>query len=352
MGLVTQTETITVRTRPAYDIWIGRGLLSQSDWYVKAASGRAFIAADAQAYALHGQMLCSAFDGAGIAYEVYPISGGEQAKCADMLIRLVRALAAGHYTRSDTLVAFGGGVVGDLAGFAAATYMRGMRYMQIPTTLLAQVDSSVGGKTAIDLPEGKNLMGAFYQPRAVLIDPDVLDTLDDANFACGMAEMIKYALIADAALLKRIQASPSRQRIHDDLPYLIGRSVSIKRDFVEQDEQDRGARMALNFGHTLGHALEKTKGYGTLLHGHAVGLGMAHMLRMTGTPGTGEVLSCMEQFGIPTHPVDITALLAAIRTDKKSSSRGISLVLVPEIGRYELKTVSFDDLADVLGGGL
>ncbi|MDD4797423.1 MAG: 3-dehydroquinate synthase [Eubacteriales bacterium] len=350
MGRIVAGETVSVRTRPAYDIHIAPGLLGESLWYQAAVTGRAFIAADAHAFDLHGRTLCAGLAAAGIAYEVYRIAGGEAAKCADMLFALVRALAASRYTRTDTLIAFGGGVTGDLAGFAAATYMRGMPYVQIPTTLLAQVDSSVGGKTAIDLPEGKNLMGAFYQPRAVLIDPNVLDTLDDANFACGMAEMIKYALIADAALLARIQAAASRQLIRGDLPGLIARSVCIKRDFVEQDERDQGQRMALNFGHTLAHALEKTQGFGTLPHGYAVGLGMAHMLRLAGTPGADAALACMERFGIPTYAVDVAPLLNSIRADKKSTSRGITLVLVPEIGRYELKTVSFDELSDVLGG--
>ena len=266
---------------------------------------------------------------------VFP--NGEQSKCAETYLNLLRFMAENQVTRSDLCVALGGGVVGDLTGFAAATFLRGIAFVQIPTTLLAAVDSSVGGKTAIDIPEGKNLVGAFYQPRMVLCDVKTLDSLEEQVFWDGCAEVIKYGLIADAELYEWLKAP-----IRPQISRVIERCVSIKRDIVNQDEFDLGLRGLLNFGHTIGHAVEAASEF-TVSHGQAVGIGMVAITRamerlgLCSAVSAKEVEDMVQAYHLPTE-TDIPAgvLYRGMTRDKKRSGDRISLVVLDEIGKSRL----------------
>ena len=250
-------------------------------------------------------------------------------------------------TRTDGVVALGGGVVGDLAGFAAATALRGVAFVQIPTTLLAQVDSSVGGKVAIDLAAGKNLAGAFYQPKLVLMDPDVLDTLPDTVFADGMAEVIKYGFIADEAFLQKLECSPSRAAVMEDMESVLYTCCDSKRQVVEEDELDTGARMILNFGHTLGHAYELAGNYETWTHGQAVAAGMVRAaevgveLGITPPELPGRIADLVGALSLPKHIACSDAdYEAAVGLDKKGAGESITLILPDRPGHvipYKIK---------------
>uniref|UniRef100_UPI0026197A5A 3-dehydroquinate synthase n=1 Tax=uncultured Flavonifractor sp. TaxID=1193534 RepID=UPI0026197A5A len=243
-------------------------------------------------------------------------------------------------TRTDAVVALGGGVVGDLAGFAAATILRGVDFVQLPTTLLSQVDSSVGGKVAIDLDHGKNLAGAFWQPRLVLMDPDTLDTLPDATFADGMAEVIKYGCIFDRAFFDFLAQRPDRAKLMEEIEHILYTCCDLKRKVVEEDERDTGNRMLLNFGHTLGHAYELAGHYETWTHGQAVAAGMVRAAglgeRLGVTPaGTAETIArTLAPLGLPVEiPCTLADYTAAIGLDKKGAGAEIAVILLEELGR-------------------
>ena len=248
---------ITVKTARPYPVMVGSGLLKCSGALSRGVSSgqRALIVTDSNVAHLYSKDTAASFLEAGYETEIFIFPAGEQSKRLDTITEIYKRLAAGGFTRGDLLVALGGGVTGDMTGFAAATWLRGVDFVQIPTTLLAQVDSSVGGKTGVDIPEGKNLVGAFWQPVLVLADTNALDTLTKAVFTDGMAEVIKTAAIRDASLFDAIDrdgamSAGSREAI-------IARCIDIKRGVVERDEKESGERKLLNFGHTLGHALEK-----------------------------------------------------------------------------------------------
>ncbi|MGN0967920.1 MAG: 3-dehydroquinate synthase, partial [Oscillospiraceae bacterium] len=242
-------------------------------------------------------------------------------------------------TRTDAVVALGGGVIGDLAGFAAATALRGVDFVQIPTTLLAQVDSSVGGKVAIDLQAGKNLAGAFWQPKLVLMDPNVLNTLDDATFSDGMAEVIKYGCIRDADFFSFLEQHPSRRETMESIEHVLYTCCNIKREVVMEDERDTGVRMLLNFGHTLGHAYELAGHYETWTHGQAVAAGMVkaaelgHTLGITPEGISQRIAVLLGCFGLPIA-IDCThdQYSAAVGLDKKGAGNDISLILLESMG--------------------
>ena len=244
-------------------------------------------------------------------------------------------------TRTDVVIALGGGVVGDLAGFAAATILRGVDFIQIPTTLLAQVDSSVGGKVAVDLDHGKNLAGAFWQPKLVLMDPDTLDTLDDKTFADGMAEVIKYGCIADAAFFDHLTAHPSRLAITSDIESVLYICCDIKRIVVEEDELDTGHRMLLNFGHTIGHAYELAGNYEKWPHGQAVAAGMCVAIQlgfglgiMENDEGIQSLMDLLEAFGLPTH-IDCSweTMVKAVGLDKKNQGEDLTMIFLRKWGK-------------------
>ncbi len=278
------------------------------------------------------------------------IPAGEEYKRLATVENIYHDLLKNGLTRKDLIIALGGGVTGDITGFAAATFLRGVNLCQIPTTLLAQVDSSVGGKTAVDLPEGKNLVGAFYQPRLVLIDPEVLETLPEETFIDGMAEVIKYGCIQNRGILDMVQMPHYRDRIDE----LIYECVKIKRDVVEVDEHDTGLRMILNFGHTIGHAVEKIGGYTTHTHGQAVAIGMVAAMKVAQHLGAINDLdeylaSLLCEVGLPTElPYDREEIFCALLSDKKKMGDTINFVVVRSLGRAEIEKLNVENLHSIL----
>jgi 3-dehydroquinate synthase len=266
---------------------------------------------------------------------------------------LLSALARANLTRSNVLVALGGGVVGDLAGFAAATYLRGIPFAQIPTTLLAMVDSSVGGKTAVDLPEGKKLIGAFYQPDIVLCDVNALQTLPEETFNDGCAEMIKHGVILSAELFELL-----KEPILPVMEDVIARNVEIKRDIVAADERETGIRQILNFGHTIGHGIEKHSGYG-VSHGKAVAIGIviasrgAYRMGLCGEDCYLEIVEAVRHYLLPTETdIPPEKLIGAAFFDKKRSGQRITLILPERIGKCTAKSFSMDELAAFIRLGM
>ena len=263
---------------------------------------------------------------------------GEKTKTLESFAMLCEKLLDEGFTRKDCIVAVGGGMVGDLAGFAAACYMRGIDFYNVPTTLLAQVDSSVGGKTAVDLGSVKNIVGAFHQPKAVLIDPDVLKSLSHRQFACGAAEIIKMAMTFDKEQFDKIQT----EGVATDVDYHIARAVAIKAAVVEQDEKEQGPRKALNFGHTIGHGIESVTG---LLHGECVALGMLPMCDLKLRPALEEML---RREGLPTEcSADAEAVIAAVMHDKKAEEGSIVTVRVKETGSFVFEKTAAEDMRNL-----
>lgn len=326
----------------SYDIQIGRGILDKAGEEIKAVCPRtetAFVVTDTNVGPLYCNRVKASIEAAGLRVALYTVPAGEKSKSPAQLAALWEAMMEAGLTRADAVVALGGGVVGDLAGFAAATVLRGVDFIQISTTLLAQVDSSVGGKVAVDLAHGKNLAGAFYQPKLVLMDPACLGTLDDTTFADGMAEVIKYGCIADGAFYQFLEQRPSRAEIMADIEHVLYTCCDIKRSVVEEDERDTGKRMILNFGHTMGHAYELAGHYARWTHGQAVAAGMVKAAEL-GTalgvtqPGTAErigvLLGC---FGLPVA-IECTGAdyAAAVGLDKKGAGADISVILLRAVG--------------------
>jgi 3-dehydroquinate synthase len=270
----------------SYDIHVGRGLLAAVGPAVKAAgAGRAVVIADAAVAPTHAAVVERALREAGVATALLTVPAGEASKSISGVGRVWDALAEMAVDRRTHLVAVGGGVVGDLAGFAAATFGRGIAVWQVPTTVVAQVDSAIGGKTGINLPAGKNLVGAFWQPRGVFADIDALATLPDREFVSGFAEVVKYGMILDEAFFAWLEEHAAAVRARDPaaLLHAVERSAALKAGVVEQDERElTGLRAVLNYGHTFAHAYETAAGYGTLLHGEAVAIGMARAARLAG----------------------------------------------------------------------
>ncbi len=314
----------------SYDITIEKGALSHVEKYI-SPKGKTLIVTD---------------DGVPFEYvrsvaekseqpTVITIPHGEESKCFENYRMLCSAMLKAGFTRNDKVVAVGGGVVGDLAGFAASTYMRGIDFYNIPTTLLSQVDSSVGGKTAIDLDGIKNIVGTFYQPKAVIIDPDTLKTLDRRQFASGMAEALKMAATSDKALFELIESGINGENIGE----VIRRALIIKADVVSKDEKEAGLRRILNFGHTLGHGIESLGG---LYHGECVALGMLCMCSEKVYP---RLFAAISSLGLKTKiHADADAVLSAVSHDKKRQDDTVCAVFVNEIGTYEIKKVTAKDL--------
>ncbi len=345
-----------------YAIRIGEGLfLDLPDLLSERLPGRKLaIICESRVSGLYGEDLVSALRNKGSDAFLVGFPEGEASKTLATLATLYEALAAKNFTRSDVVVALGGGVTGDMAGLAAATFLRGTGFIQVPTTLLAMVDSSIGGKVAVDLPAGKNLVGAFYQPQAVYTDPTLLDTLSDRQFANGMAELLKHGFLFDASLIDRISTYPGRSALRPHLSEFITESCNLKRIVVEQDERDEGPRQLLNFGHTLGHALEKVTGFTSLAHGEAISIGMSVFTRMSealgwtvaGTADTVE--SVLSVNGLPTRFPTLPAqdVLEAMSIDKKARSGQITIVTLDRIGTSRLRTLPITDLKEALHGHL
>ncbi|MCL2545096.1 MAG: 3-dehydroquinate synthase [Clostridia bacterium] len=348
-------ETYDIVIRPgALDARQGKTLAKRlGPWQGR----RAAVVADERTGPLFGARVLAALAEAGIEGRLLTVPAGEASKCHRQLLWLYDSFLDMPLTRSDLVVALGGGVVGDLAGYAAATYQRGVPLVQIPTTLLAQVDSSVGGKVAVNLPRGKNLVGAFCQPALVIIDPHALNTLDPREFGAGLGEVIKYGCIADAALFERFENFPDRRSLLSELPGIIARCCEIKAGYVGRDPFDHGARMELNFGHTLGHALESALGYGALLHGEAVCVGMAAAARWgealgVTPPGVaGRIAALLTKYELPVaapEPISAGEIARAMALDKKADGDSVRLVLLQAIGRATVRSVRRDALAELL----
>lgn len=270
------------------------------------------------------------------------VTMGEASKNSDMFLFLLRQMTLYEFTRTDCVVAVGGGVVGDLAGFAAACYMRGIDFYNIPTTLLSQVDSSIGGKTAIDFAGYKNIVGAFWQPKGVLIDPDVLRTLPERQISNGMAEAVKMALTSDPELFAIFEAGEQMEKLET----VIERSLRVKKYVVEQDEHESGLRKILNFGHTLAHAVESVYDMEQYYHGECVALGM---LPMCGDEVRKRLIPVLEKLHLPTSfSADSDALIKAMYHDKKAAGNEITVIYVPQVGQFEMKKIPLAELADLV----
>lgn len=323
----------------SYPIYIENDILSHAGSYVsKIFHGtRIMIVSDDNVFPLYGEkLLCSLSD-----YECHTLvlPHGEPTKSFQTLPKIYEAMLSAKISRSDLVIALGGGVIGDLTGFAASSFLRGVRLVQIPTSLLAQVDSSVGGKVAVDLPQGKNLVGAFYHPKMVLIDPTVLNTLPSRFITDGMGEVIKYGCIKDADLFETLKNHSSFEDLKPELPSIIYRCVDIKRLVVENDQFDTGERMLLNFGHTLAHTIEQYYHYERESHGEAVAIGMYQICKIAEekgltTPGCAEIIKeVLTTYGLPSAcGLPIRDLIAAIQLDKKNLNNHLNVVLLHTIG--------------------
>lgn len=332
----------------SYDIIIERGIISRAGEYVKSGGGKAFVITDSNVAPRYLGSVVKSLEGAGLTVRSVTLPAGEKTKSFNTLPMLYSLALEAGLTRSDVVVTLGGGVIGDLGGFMAATYMRGVKFVQIPTSLLAQVDSSVGGKVGVDLPEGKNLVGAFHQPACVLIDPDTLSTLPAHFIADGMGEVIKYGCIKDEALFNLLEdINGDKTRLFEHIDDIIYICVDIKRRVVECDERESGERKLLNFGHTYGHALEKLNNF-EMSHGAAVAVGMEYITRISEKKGQTEK-GCAERiskvckaFGLDGKPsADTDGIVSAVKNDKKGGKGGLDVVLLEKIGRaYTCRTTA------------
>ena len=339
------SELLTLKgTNGVSEIHIENGLLSRAAAVIGEtfSPSRIHIVSDSTVAPLYLQKLEQQFT-LPVTHTIIP--AGEEHKRLSTVESIYHDLLASGMTRKDLIVALGGGVVGDITGFAAATFLRGVSLCQIPTTLLAQVDSSVGGKTGVDMPEGKNLVGAFYQPRLVLIDPAVLATLPDQTFADGMAEVIKYGYISNREILDMVSAPDYKKNIER----IICECVRIKRDVVTIDEHDTGLRMILNFGHTIGHAAEKLGNYVDLTHGQAVAVGMVAAMRLSAMLGNEDLserlIGILEHIGLPTElKYGREDIYRSLLSDKKKFGATVNFILVREPGRAEITPIGAEKL--------
>ena len=349
-------EKVSVNASTRYEILIDKGILDNSGELIQAIDGfntskKAAVITDDNVDKYYGERLMKSLSDSGFSAKKYVFEHGESSKNHTTLLGIYDFLAENGFTRSDFIIALGGGVVGDTAGFAAATYMRGIDFIQIPTTVVAQSDSSVGGKTAVDIASGKNLVGAFHQPRLVICDTDTLNTLTPEFFSDGMAEVIKHGMIKSPELFEIL----STKDIKSNLVDIMKRNVTIKGQVVEHDEREKGERMLLNFGHTLAHALEKYYNFSGLTHGYAVAIGMStftHIAERKGMCKAGvsdKLDALLEKCGLPitdTAPMD--KLFEFSLKDKKHLSDGMNIVICSDIGESKVLKMSVEEYRDFL----
>ncbi len=342
-----------IRVNNSYDVMIDSGLLDKCGELIASAvsSRRAAVITDDNVDPLYSDRVLKSLDKSGIEAVKFVFHAGEAQKCHKTLISIYDFLMDNRFNRSDFLIALGGGVVGDITGFAAATYMRGIPFVQIPTTVLAQVDSSVGGKTAVNIEGGKNIVGSFYRPSIVICDTDALKTLTPEIFSDGMAEVIKYGMIKSYSLFEILE----KNKIGENMTDIIKRCVEIKAGVVDRDEFEKGERMTLNFGHTLGHAIEKYYNYNGITHGNAVATGMSVFTEIAAKRGicdnkTSERLNVLlEKYNLPTKtdaPID--KLYEFSLNDKKRLDFGINIVLCSEIGISRVIRMSVEEYKEFL----
>ena len=350
-------NTIRIQASHPYMVFVGEGIREQVGRIIKdtlPAAVRAAVISDSNVAPIYLEQVESAIEQAGLSVCSKVIPAGEASKNLSVYSEVLSFLADNRLTRSDVIVALGGGVVGDLAGFAAATFLRGIPYVQIPTSLLAMVDSSVGGKTAIDLPAGKNLAGAFCQPSAVICDPDVLETLPENYFRDGCAEVIKYGVLEDEMLFSRLMT----EGISFDRVPVISRCIEIKAHYVAEDEYDQGLRQKLNLGHTFGHAIEASSDF-AVSHGQAVAIGMCMIARASCALGfcrkscVDGIEECVREFGLPDF-CDKCAeeLMPFVSSDKKRRADSISLIVPRQIGQCDVIETDAGDIPNWLREGL
>lgn len=340
----------------SYPVLIENGLFENIGEIIrKHFTGRkVFAVTDSNIAPIYGKTLMEQFSRRNIDAGLYVIPAGESSKSHGELLKLYDAFAGAEITRKDVIIAFGGGVTGDLTGFAASTWLRGTALVQIPTSLLAMVDSSIGGKVAVDLPAGKNLVGSFYHPEIVAIDPMLLETLPDRYFSDGMAEIVKHGCIRDAELFGMLEQMKNRPGVMKQIEDIIYRNCNIKRTVVEQDERESGLRMILNFGHTFGHAIEKAFSYERYTHGEAVSMGMifaaglSHMLGFCDESIPERIRALLSCFGLPTGwpEADREMILHTVLLDKKAQTNEIGLVLIKDIGNVFVQKYP----KDIIGG--
>ncbi len=346
-------KKLTVNALSAtYDILIKKDILSDCAQFIKPVikAKKLMIVSDTNVAPLYLDTVKNSLIGAGFDVSHYIFAAGEKSKHLATVSEIYDALAENDFTRKDCLVALGGGVCGDITGFAAATYMRGIDFVQIPTTLLSQVDSSVGGKTGVDTKYGKNLVGAFYQPKLVIIDPTTLYTLSEHYFADGMGEIIKYGCIRDAELFDMLNTVDIKEHIED----IILKCLKIKRDVVNEDERESGIRMILNFGHTAGHSIEKLSNF-SLSHGECVAKGMVLITKASEKAGltkkgcAKKIESLCKKHGLDTSPCfDITSISDNAKNDKKGSGNSLNIVLISDISDSVIHTIDKKDFATFL----
>ena len=374
-------EKITINASTDYEVIIGSGMIKEAGAYIAAAfEGKSYdpeadvlrghpglkedkpkgngklavIVSDDNVFPLYGEIVKESLHEAGFKTLDFFFPHGEKSKNLKVYGELLEFMCDNHVRRSDFIVALGGGVVGDLAGFAAATYQRGIDFVQIPTTLLAAVDSSVGGKTAVDLTNGKNQVGAFYQPRLVLCDTDTLKTLPPEEYACGCGEIIKYAVLESEEFFDELL----EKQVYDQYEHVVSTCVKMKKNYVENDEFDRGLRMKLNLGHTIGHAVEACSGY-TILHGQAVAMGMAAVTKAAVSMGLcskeilARILEILDVYKLPSNiTFDPEEMLDVIKVDKKNAGDTTSLIVPVSIGNCRIMRIPTEKLIGWIEEGL
>lgn len=350
------TQTLRVQASKPYGVLIGTGLLDEAGALIAGhcPCGSVALLTDEKVDRLYAEQVMESLARAGIRAVRYVFPGGERHKSMETVSKILSFLVSSGITRADCVAALGGGIVGDVAGFCAAIHLRGVRFVQIPTTFLAAVDSSVGGKTAVNLPEGKNLAGAFWQPSLVICDCDTFRTLPAHVFADGTAETLKHGVISDSELFYKV----AKKGFEADIVDVVSRSVQIKIRVVESDELETGQRQLLNFGHTAGHAIELCTDF-AVSHGHAVGIGMLVAARAAKAMGFSSedcetpIRQALVRHGLPTQTdCPKEALLKAMMGDKKRADSKITLVLPQKIGHCALRKMPVTELSRFLDGGL
>lgn len=347
-------KTVRVNAGRGYDILIENGIIANCSSYIKKVkkAKKVCLISDTNVYKLYGKTVMDSLLENGFEVIKFVFTAGEESKTTETVVSMVEFMAENEMTREDLVVALGGGVCGDMAGFASAIYLRGIDFVQIPTSLLAQVDSSVGGKTAVDLPQGKNLCGAFHQPILVLIDPEVLKTLSFHFFSDGMAEAIKMGCIKSASLFDKI----AKKNLNEDLNDIIYECVALKAGVVERDEKEHGERALLNFGHTAGHAIEKLHNFSGISHGEAVGIGMLIICEAAEKQGLTEkgtrqkIEEVLKLYNLPISvPDSLESILGAMSADKKRTGDAIKFILISEIGNGFINPVEYKNIERFFG---
>lgn len=337
---------IRMDLKNAYDIEIGSKIIEKLNLFLQEnyKNSKILIISDDLVYKIHKEKIIKELD--GFFYKEFIIKNGENSKSTENLIKILEFAAQNQYRRSDLVIAFGGGVVGDISGLVASLYLRGIDYISIPTTFLSAIDSSVGGKTAVNLKAGKNLCGTFYQPKKVFIDTDFLKTLSDYYFNDGLAEAIKYGMIRDKSIFDEI-SKENVSKTYENLPSLIKKCLDIKKDVVKDDEKDFGIRQILNYGHTFAHAIEKNSNF-EISHGHAVALGMKIMVKNFYESFYYDFIKVLKKYNLDKEiDFDTEKILKVCMVDKKSRNDRINIIVVKNLGTCEILNIDLKDLRKI-----